>query len=134
MCKQYLFFQIYDPLSIVYLVIILFFLSKCLWTFSAIHKNFTFGNHIGSFTSMTTYVFLVWPTHLLSLFMPINFEIVCTYVSKNTTVHEVLSWQPQIFYICKQYLYLHIYDPPCMPCLAVTCFLQNAWYFSAIHK
>ena len=34
---------------------------------------------------------------------------------------EVLSSQPKIFYICKPYLFLHIYDPLIILSLAVTC-------------
>ena len=33
---------------------------------------------------------------------------------------EVLSKQCEIFYICKPYLFFHIYDPLSIPCLAVT--------------
>ena len=32
----------------------------------------------------------------------------------------MLIWQPQIFYICKLYLFFHMYDPFSIPCLAAT--------------
>ena len=35
---------------------------KCLWIFTAINKYFTVSSHIFSFTSMTTYVVLIWQT------------------------------------------------------------------------
>ena len=46
------------------------------------------------------------------------FEIVHTCVHIHNA-HEVLSRQPQIFYICKPHFLLHIYDPLSIPCLAV---------------
>ena len=59
-CKPYLIYPIYDPLSI-------FLFDSHIWAFFAnayevcttIHKYFTFGSHICSLTSMTTPVFLV---------------------------------------------------------------------------
>ena len=49
-------------------------------------------------------------------------------------VHEVLSWQPQTFYICKPCLFFHIYDPLSIPCLEVI-FIANSYdLFTTIHK
>ena len=39
-CKPYLLFHIYDPLSTTFLAV-LFGICKCLWTKTAIHKHFT---------------------------------------------------------------------------------------------
>ena len=44
---------------------------------SDIHKYFTFGIHICSFTSKTTHVVLVWQTYLF-LEMPIKFKVTFT--------------------------------------------------------
>ena len=42
-------------------------------------------------------------------------------------VNEVLSWKPQIFYICKPYFFFHTLDPLCIPCLRVMfVFFTNA--------
>ena len=38
----------------------------------------------------------------------------CIYL-QNTSAHEVLSWQPQIFYIFKSYFFFHIYDQLWIP-------------------
>ena len=56
------------------------------WTF----KYFLFGRHI-----------------MFSAFMPIIFEIVhmCLMPMKSK------SWQPKLFYICKPFVFFHIYDP-----------------------
>ena len=44
--------------------------------------------------------------------------------------HEVLSWQSQIFYICKTYIFFHIYDPWHIPCLPVIfVFYKCLWSF-----
>ena len=39
------------------------------------------------------------------------------------------KWQPIIFYICKPYFFLHIYDHLCLLCLAViyVFFFANMW-------
>ena len=43
--------------------------------------------------------------------------------------------QPQVFYICNPYLFLHIYDPFGILCLAVLFGFANAYeVFSGIHK
>ena len=53
---------------------------------------FAFGNHSSSFSSMTTYIFLVWHTYFSFLICPITYGIVHTGVSiQNTKGHEVLS-------------------------------------------
>ena len=58
------------------------------------------------------------------------FEIVHTCVSiQNNNAHKVFSWQPQILYIFKPYLFLHIYDLFSIPCLAVMFVLFNFTYF-----
>ena len=70
-----------------------------------------------------------------TLFMPKSFEIVHTCVyNQNNEAHEALSWQHQIFDICKLYLFPHIYDPFSIPCLAVIYLLfANAYeVFTAI--
>ena len=44
----------------------------------------------------------------------------CIYANVfNNNAHEVLSWQPQIFYIYKPYLFFHFYDPYSVPSLTV---------------
>ena len=59
--------------------------------FTVINKYSTLGSHICSFTSQTTYGFLVW-YNLFSLFMIISFNIVNTCLSiQNINVHEVVS-------------------------------------------
>ena len=45
--------------------------------------------------------------------------------------HEDLSWQPQIFYICKPYLFLDIYDPWSIPSLAVLFNNNNEFYIAS---
>ena len=52
---------IYDMLSILSLAVIFAF-ANAYNIFTTIHKDFTFGSHIYSFTPMTTYVLLVWQT------------------------------------------------------------------------
>ena len=44
--------------------------------------------------------------------MPISFEMVepCVHI-ESINAHDVVSSQPQIFYIYYPYLFLHIYDP-----------------------
>ena len=46
--------------------------------------------------------------------------------------------EPQIFYICKPYLFLHIYDPFSIPhlqsCLFGFIFANTNEVFTAIHK
>ena len=103
--------------------------------FTAIHKHFTFGSHIFSFTSMTTCAFLVgymcnvhmyyaFGNHIYSLFgrhilSTVFISIILGHISHMYNVHEVLSWQPQILHISRPYLFPHIYDPFSIPCLAV---------------
>ena len=49
--------------------------------------------------------------------------------------HEALSSQPQIVYISRPCLFLHIYDPFSSPCLAVyLLFAKACEVFTAIHK
>ena len=79
---KYLFFHFYDHISIPYLAIIfvLVFMQML----------------------MTTYGILAWQTHFFSLISANTFWN-CTHMSiyANTNAHEMLSWQPQVFYICK---------------------------------
>ena len=51
-------------------------------------------------------------------------------------VHEVLSWQLQIFYICKLYVFFHIYNPLIISLVGShICFLHIPMkIYSAIHK
>ena len=62
--QRYLFFDISDHLSISCLADMLVF-AKAYENLSGIYKYFTFENHVYSFTSMITYVFLVWQSYLL---------------------------------------------------------------------
>ena len=49
--------------------------------------------------------------------------------------YDVLSWQSQIFYICKPYLFFHIYDPLSILCLALILVSVNVYDgFTEIHK
>ena len=66
-----------------------------------------------------------------SLFMPISFEIVltCVYIQNINTHDLLLSWLPQIFYICKLYLYLHFYDVLCFPSFRSTFLCKCLWCF-----
>ena len=81
-CKPYLFFHVYNPLSIQCLADISGFFWKCMWRFTVIHKEFTFGSHICSFIPMTTYGFLVWQTYFFFLiYVNIfwNYTYMCIY-------------------------------------------------------
>ena len=61
----------------------------CIFSFffangQGVNKYFTFGRHICFMTFMTTYVIPFFYRHIsFSLFMPLTFEIVHTYVSKH---------------------------------------------------
>ena len=62
---------------------------------------------------------------LFSLVMPIPFKLYThVYINTKTNVHEVLSWQSQMFDICKPYLLLHSNNPFSILCLTVIFFLQ----------
>ena len=58
---------------------------------------------------------------------------ICVFI-QNADVLEVFSQQPQIFYICKAYYFLYIYDPFSIQYLAVifVLFLQMPINFTAI--
>ena len=70
---------------------------------------------------------------LFFVFLPITFETVHSVTLQNTNAHEVLGdspkyfifvlssfrWQPKIFFICKQYFFLDLYDLLGILCLAV---------------
>ena len=59
---------------------------------SNMHMYFALDNYIYSFSSMSTYVFFVWHTNSLFLFMSVTFEIVQTCISiQNTNAHEMLG-------------------------------------------
>ena len=45
---------------------------------SYMHMYHAFANHIYSFSSKTTYVFLAWQTYFHFLFLPITIEIIHT--------------------------------------------------------
>ena len=85
---------------------------------------------------LTTYVFLVWQTYFLLHIYGNIFEFVHTWVYiQKPNIHEVLCWQPQIYYICKPIFFLHIYDPISIPSLAVISVFVNAYeVFTSIHK
>ena len=75
-CKPYLFCPIYYSWGIPCFTVIFVF-ANAYTVFTVIHKHFTFGSYICSFTSITTYGFFVWQTYIsFSLFMPKSFEIV----------------------------------------------------------
>ena len=65
---------------------------------------------------MNICVFFVWQTYFVFCIYANNFEKLYTHIYN---AHEVLSWEPQILYICKPYFFFHIYDPLSIPCLAV---------------
>ena len=62
---------------------------------------------------------------LFSVFMPLTFET----VHPCFNAHEMLSWQPHIFYIWKPYFFFHIYAPLSIPCLAVIFPFCEKWPF-----
>ena len=88
---------------------------------------FTFGNHICSFTSMTTYPFLVWPTFLFfhSCQWPLKFY---THVHPHTTIMPM-----KCYVTCSNILHLAtIYFPSCLwslkyPFLAATFVFANVY-------
>ena len=95
---------------------ICFLCTNAYEVFTAIHKHFTFYSRTCSFTSMTTYEFLACQTYFFSLFIPVSFE----------TVHMCIYTK----YICKSYLFFHIYDPLGIPFLAVIIhFWKCLWSF-----
>ena len=60
---------------------------------------------------MTTYVFLFHRHFSFSLCVPITFEIVHTCVTiQGTDGHEVLRDSHIYIYICRPYLFLHLYE------------------------
>ena len=141
--------------------------------FNDSYKYFTYGSYICSFTSMTTYVFLVLADIFVSLFIQITVEMVCTCVSihsanTNDTFDDSTNtlylvaiflllhlwqlkcslfgrhylWQMPKRYkvtnICirQQYLFFHIYDHFCSPCLATYLFFiiyTNTFFEMCIH-
>ena len=65
-----------------------------------------------------------------SFFMPISWSCTHVYIYQKTNSHKALHWQPQIFYICKLYLFLYIYEPFNISCLVVTfVFYKCLWSF-----
>ena len=82
---------------------------------SHMHMYYAFGNYIYCFSSVTMYVFLVWQTYFVSITY-VNYLGNCTHVYN---AQHVLSWEPQLFYICRPHLFFHIYDPWSIPCLAL---------------
>ena len=107
-CRPYLFFHIYDALSILCLALFFFF-CKCLWSFTAIHKHFTFGSHSSSSTSMATYQVLFWQPYFFFL-LDVNYLLkLCKHMYvQSHNANKVLRWQYQIFYICILYLFFYI--------------------------
>ena len=55
------------------------------------HMCYAFGNHIYSFSFMTTYVFLVWQTYIFFLISTKIFWWPHVYIYTNTNTHEVLK-------------------------------------------
>ena len=52
----------------------------------------------------------------------------CLHIQNTNT--QSVKWQSQIFYICKPYFFLHIYDPfsiPCWPVIFVLYLFSNAY-------
>ena len=60
---------------------------------SNMHMYYAFDNHIHSFTSMTTHLYLGWQTISFSLFLPVIIEIVhtCTYAMCQWHFYKCLS-------------------------------------------
>ena len=95
---------------------------------------------------LTSYLFFLICDHLcipcladnlsFSSFMPITFEIVHMHIYAKYSM--AITWQPQIFYICKPYFFLHIFVPSCISCLVVIFVLFFPQIpievFTAIHK
>ena len=76
-------------------------------------------------------MYSLFGTHILfPVFMSITLETVHVYNS-----HELSTWQPQIFYICKPYLFFHFYDPLWIPCLADIFLFPSLWrtFWNCIH-
>ena len=63
-----------------------------------------------------TVIYSLFVRHILHFTLDHHF---CTLHTNVYNAHKVLSWQSQIIYICKPYLFFHIYDPLHIPCLAV---------------
>ena len=88
---------------------------------SNMHMYHASDNHIYSFSSMTTYLFLFgrYVYISFSLFMPVTFEIVHTLHLYKILMAMKCQVTATLFYICKLYLFLVFCDPLGIPCLAV---------------
>ena len=70
--------------------------------------HYVFDNHIYSFSSMNTYVILIWKTYFL-FFITITFEVDHTFVSKpNASAHGVLDDSTNILHLKAIYVPSHL--------------------------
>ena len=89
------------------------------------HMYYAYDNHIYSFSSITTYVFLDWQTFFFFLIYADTFEIVHTSLCiQNTNAYKVLTDSHKYFTFVS-HIFIHIYDPLSIPCLAVILFLLS---------
>ena len=132
-CKPNMFFLIYDQLSILCLVVI-FVSWKCLWHFTSIYKYSAFNSLISSFTSMTTYWFLLWQTYSFSLIMPISFGIVQTCIiicicdtykiqGNFSPLQEIRSIWPNLYPLGDSAIRVHPWSPK-VPTFAL---IRSGW-------
>ena len=79
---------------------------------SNMHMYYAFDNYIYSFSSVTTYVFLVWQTYF--------FHYLCQkFLKLYTHVHVYKILMPMKCQICKPYFFTDIFDLLTIPHLAV---------------
>ena len=117
-------------------ICLVFFFLKIPMNFLLQFKNISHLSAIFVLSHLWPLTYSLFGRHIsFSLFMQISFESVQAWVHiQNASAHEVLSWQPKVFYICTPYLSFHIYDPFSIPCLAIIFALKNAYdIFTAIH-
>ena len=73
------------------------------------HLYYAFGSDIYSFSSVSTYVFLVWQIYFFVLYIPITFEILHICISiPNTNDHEMLGDSHKYFTIESQIFSSHL--------------------------
>ena len=91
----------------------------CIELSSNVHRYYAFDNHIYYFSCMTSYVLLVWQAYFCFLMYANNFWNCWHMYLYKILMPICVKWQPEIFYIYKPYLFLHIYNPLTIPCLAI---------------
>ena len=77
---------------------------------SNMHMYYTFGSHI------YPHMYSFFADISCFLYLCLKLRTLCTHVYN---AHEFISRHSQIFFICKQYLFFHIYVPFGFPCLVV---------------